>query len=262
MLTVTTLASGSTGNCIHIKGGDTEILVDCGISCRALVNALKDIGTCPENIKAVFVTHEHIDHVRGLEVLCRTASIPVVMNLPTARALVASPDSTLARRLKILNTGKEVSLGEISLRSFATPHDSAGSVGYVVEHKSGLRAGIATDIGHISKEISAALEGCRLVVLESNHDIDMLLNGAYPPHLKARVKSRNGHLSNDDCAEFLTQLADGGMSEAILFHLSQDNNRPSLAMKAAIDALDEARLTCNVRVAGIKGEYVPVSVRK
>ncbi|MHC1696162.1 MAG: MBL fold metallo-hydrolase [Eubacteriales bacterium] len=261
MLTVTTLASGSTGNCIHIKGGDTEILVDCGISCRALAIALKDIGTCPENIKAVFVTHEHIDHVRGLEVLCKTTSTPVVMNMPTARSLVSDTESNLSRRLKILNTGKEVSLGEISLRSFATPHDSAGSVGYVVEHKSGLRAGIATDIGHISKEITAALEGCRLVVLESNHDIDMLLNGAYPPHLKARVKSRNGHLSNDDCAAFLPVLADKGMREVILFHLSQDNNIPSLALETASRAVACAGLSCNVRVAGVKGEYVPVTVR-
>ena len=242
-MTICTLASGSKGNCTYIKSDKTEILIDAGISRRATEKALNSVGTTIGNITAIFITHEHSDHVKALEQITRYADIPLVMNLPTAQALANGMGREYARLIKLLPAGRSVNLASMSVYAFNTPHDSAGSMGYTVDCKDGSRAGVATDIGCVTDEVRDALTGCGTVVLESNHDEKMLLEGSYPMQLKKRIMSGRGHLSNKSCAEFIPYLADKGTRNFILYHLSEENNRPELAYTTSADALRAADFT-------------------
>lgn len=234
---VCTLASGSQGNCTYIKDGETEILIDAGISGRAVEYGINALGSHLGHISAIFVTHEHVDHVKGIEALTRKVRIPVVMNAPTADAYVGRYNPACAKYIKLLPPGRSCGVGSLSVRSFPTPHDSAGSMGFVVENATGAKAGVATDIGHVTAEIRDALLGCHTVVIESNHDEEMLRSGPYPEDLKRRILSKVGHLSNRACAELLPHLAEKGARNIVLYHLSQENNLPEMAYEAAEQAL-------------------------
>ncbi len=242
-----TLFSGSEGNCIYISDGKTEILIDAGVSARAIGQALADIGSSLERIAAIFVTHEHIDHIRGIPVIERKYGIPVHMTAPSIFASGFGAEVNLISHEPLYS----VTLGDMEVRAFATSHDSAASVGYTVDTEAG-RIGIATDTGYISRRMAAELKGVRYIVLESNHDTDMLLHGPYPPTLKQRILSRTGHLSNGDCAHLAQYLADEGAERILLAHLSKDNNTPELAHCATAELLAAGGYAADVAVAGRK----------
>ncbi len=244
MNSVYTLYSGSGGNAVYFNLCGHEFLIDAGKSARSLCRSLSDIGADISRIEAIFITHEHTDHIGALEVLTKKHHIPVHV---CGRSAV---------KLKNLGCGGlngciiehppifEVDLGGVNIRSFVTPHDSMGSVGYRIEfdeeNEAGMTRhaiGLATDIGHVDDSIREGLSGCRDVILESNHDIDMLMSGPYPEMLKMRIMSPRGHLSNSDCAAFAAQLCGNGTRNILLAHLSEENNEPGLALSETVSAV-------------------------
>lgn len=235
--------SGSSGNCVYIKYGEDEVLIDAGVSFKNIKEALMKLGTDISKIKAVFVTHEHSDHIKGLDVMSKHCPIPIYINENSLSGMNLLSDSALSKNIEIANAGSRIKLGEMEIDVFETPHDSNGSVGYRFNFSDGKSFGYATDIGHISDEIKNGLFGCESVVFESNHDINMLKSGPYPYILKKRILSDNGHLSNDACAKFLPQLVDKGTKKIVLAHLSHENNTPEACYKTSAQALTEAGYT-------------------
>jgi len=237
MINFYTFYSGSRGNCAFISDGDTNILIDAGVSASRIVNSLKDIGTSPEEIDAILVTHEHSDHVSGLKVFCDKFSVPVYLNENTANKLISS-GSVSERYVRTIDSGSTFTIRSAGVRSFRTPHDSAESLGYAL-FMDDKKFGIATDTGCITKTMLSALANCEAVIIESNHDVEMLKNGRYPYVLKKRILSDNGHLSNENCAWLATQLAMWGTKRIALGHLSENNNTPEKAYAASEKMLSE-----------------------
>ncbi|MBE6681731.1 MAG: MBL fold metallo-hydrolase [Ruminococcaceae bacterium] len=239
------LFSGSSGNCVYVKYKDEEILIDAGVSYKRICSALEKVGTSMQNIKAVFVTHEHSDHVQGLGVLSKHTDIPIFINRKSASYYDMPLDELFCGKAKIKDPGDSITFDGFEVDTFATPHDSIGSCGYHFTFSDGTRFALATDMGQITPEIASYLLGCKAVVIESNHDTKMLKNGPYPYILKKRILSDHGHLSNEDCAAFIPKLVDMGAEKIILAHLSKENNTPELCYKTNAEALAEAGFTPN-----------------
>ncbi len=236
-----TLYSGSTGNAAYLETPHARILIDAGKCTRTLVASLREIGVDIHTIDAIFITHEHTDHVAALEVLCKKHPIPVHILYQSALRYSQNPPEALCACLQIYRSAPfSATVGDVTLTAFPTPHDSRASVGYRMEIAGDdgvTRLGYATDIGYITDELRAALAGCEAVILESNHDVDMLMSGPYPYDLKLRIRSRRGHLSNRDCADFCATLAEEGTTHFLLAHLSEENNAPDLAYDETFSVL-------------------------
>lgn len=228
-------ASGSTGNCLLVEDRNTNILIDAGISARRVENALSMAGLTADDIGGVLVTHEHSDHVKGLPQLVKKHGLPIFApRTVAARMLGAMP--AIEDSLSVVPVGESFQIGCLLISAFHTMHDTDESVGYVIRGSGSF--GIVTDTGCISEEISQALAGVGTVVIESNHDVQMLRDGPYPYYLKKRILSGSGHLSNDDCACFARRLALSGTEQIVLGHLSRENNRPAIALKTVGVALE------------------------
>lgn len=237
-----TLFSSSKGNSAYIKYGRDEFLIDCGASARAIETALKTVGSSLSNIKAIFITHEHSDHIRGLSTVCKYFGIPVFA--PEASLDYIGSHIVCAADLRGLRSGKAVELFDTAVCPVATPHDAIASVGFRIRAGDEL-IGYYTDIGHLSENVLRGLSGCRRVVIESNHDIEMLKNGRYPYPLKQRILGERGHLSNKACASLLPHLASHGAESFVLAHLSEENNRPEKAFRESFVSLLEKGFTVN-----------------
>ena len=241
---IVTLFSGSGGNSVFVKVGGTAILIDAGKSARRVCQALLEIGSDISEIQAIFVTHDHNDHTSALEILAKQYAIPVHMTAPSAELFDRYPNSPVHRCLHRHEPTFRERVGEIEISSFRTPHDSRMSVGYRLEFEDGERRrafGVATDIGYVSAELRVGLTGCEAVVLESNHDVQMLMEGPYPYELKKRIRSNRGHLSNADSASFAAELHASGTGAFLLAHLSEENNDPTLALEEAVCAISDER---------------------
>lgn len=231
-MTITTLASGSSGNCILVSHGETHLLVDCGISCLRIKRSLTQFGLTPADLSAILITHEHSDHISGLATLFKQYRLPVYCSRGTGRQL-AYRIAFLEEVLVPVTPGEGFALGEIAVESFPTSHDAADSVGYVFTAE-GRKAAIVTDLGVVTSLVERAVEGSHLLVVESNHDPDWVLDGPYPWPLKQRVLGPQGHLSNADCAAFCQRI---GARTVVLAHLSAENNSPELALSTVRAAL-------------------------
>lgn len=230
------LFSSSSGNSTFISSASTSILVDAGVSAKRMVKALTDREIDPKTIGGIFITHEHIDHVNAVRILATNNGIPVYATESTLEALEES--GVLNGKFPVNVMPEEgVAVGDLFIKSFKTPHDSRESCGYTVTLPDGQKAAIATDIGHMTEVIMQNLKGSGLVMLESNHDEGMLRNGPYPYYLKRRILSDVGHLSNNACAEAVTELLKSGTVRFFLGHLSRDNNFPALAYETSASAL-------------------------
>lgn len=218
-----TLASSSGGNAALLRCGDTSILLDAGISARRIRQALLRLGTSPEALSAVLVTHEHSDHVSGIATLTKQYGIPVYASRGTARFL-RCPEPTL----RVFDAGEGFTVGTMTVRSFRTSHDAADSVDYRVDTADGS-FGALTDTGYVTNAAADALAGVDLLLLEANHDVDTLRAGPYPYHLKQRILGQYGHLCNEAAAEFALYCAQQGTRDILLAHLSAENNSPDMA---------------------------------
>jgi phosphoribosyl 1,2-cyclic phosphodiesterase len=230
------LGSGSRGNSVFIESGDTGILIDAGFSGKEMESRLRSIGRDFVDIKALCLTHEHNDHISGAGILSRKCKIPVYANPGTLRAGEKRLGSLFAR--KEFETGDLLQIDDLMIRSFRVSHDTADPVGFVVsDGKSSI--GYCTDTGKVSHLMATRLRGCNAVIIEFNHNLEMLKNGPYPLPLQQRVRSNMGHLSNEDAAACLADLIGTHLHIAVLAHLSETNNTPLLAREAARAAVQQ-----------------------
>lgn len=230
MLTFTTLASGSTGNAALVSCGGTHILLDAGISARRLTAGLAAMGVAPEMLSAILITHEHSDHISGLQVFTKKYRVPILATGPTCRQLCYKV-AFLEDLVRPCEPGTGVQIGALRAESFPTPHDAACSVGWTLTGEGG-RMALCTDLGHVTDEVRRAAADCDLLVCETNHDVELLKAGPYPYYLKQRVLGDYGHLSNEAGAELAAFAVEHGARSVILAHLSRTNNTPAMAYEA------------------------------
>ncbi len=232
---VCVLGSGSKGNCTLIATERTRLLVDAGFSKRAIYKRLAEVGEPTEGIDAILVSHEHIDHVSGLKSLALDLKAPIYITGTTRQAITWDP------RLKSFETitaGEKFTVGDVTISPFSIPHDAVDPVAFTFEAE-GIKIGLVTDLGYVPELVKQRTRGCHCLILESNHDLEMLKVGPYPWFIKQRVMSRQGHLSNNATADFLTEDYDGTAQVLVLAHLSEKNNHPGLAHFAATRALEK-----------------------
>jgi phosphoribosyl 1,2-cyclic phosphodiesterase len=240
-VSVSVLASGSRGNTAVVESSKACILVDAGISCRETFKRLKSLGRDPRQISAILITHEHSDHVYGLATLAKRLDVPVFMTGATHQAWARSlrDDSgglPQIAKLELFSAGRSFHIADITVMPFTITHDAADPVGFTFRAE-GTKIGIATDLGYMPASVRDQLRGCDVLMIESNHDLEMLRVGPYPWSVKQRVMSRVGHLSNESLAQFFAEYYDGGASYIVLAHLSEQNNHPEIALRAAENAL-------------------------
>ncbi|MBR6563204.1 MAG: MBL fold metallo-hydrolase [Clostridia bacterium] len=229
-----TLFSSSKGNCCYIKYGRDEILIDCGVSARSIEQMLKSLGTSLCNMNAILITHEHSDHIRGLNTITKYFDIPIYA--PDKCLDYIACQMACNAEPRELKSNDALELRDLAICPIATPHDARGSVGFRIRAGE-EKIGYFTDIGHLSEGVLRGLSGCRRVVIESNHDVEMLKNGRYPYALKRRILGELGHLSNERCAQLLPHLVNHGSTSFMLAHLSEENNTPEIAFNESLVSL-------------------------
>jgi len=231
------LYSSSSGNCSYAGNADGGILIDVGVTAKRAAETLDCIGVDIGSVGAIFVTHEHTDHIQGIRVLASKHNIPVYASAGTLEALAAN--GTLNGKFPAdVIPADGIEVNGMFIRPFHTPHDSRESLGFTVEMSDGNRLAVATDIGTITDEVLSNITCCQLVMLESNHDVRMLQNNPnYTYALKRRILSDRGHLSNDMCAKTAADLIESGTTRLILGHLSKENNMPELAYQSTYSTL-------------------------
>jgi phosphoribosyl 1,2-cyclic phosphodiesterase len=245
---VAILGSGSSGNSILVSAGGTLILVDAGFSARSLARRLAILDVDPDSIGAIVVTHDHRDHTRGMGVFARRHDTPLHMTRATrdACADLLTGDEAVTE----YSPGRPFGVGRLRVEPFLTVHDAADPVGVaVVDEVTGLRLGVATDLGRPTAQIRHALAGCDLLILEANHDELLLHTGPYPASVKRRIASSHGHLSNQAAARLATELLHPRLAGVVLAHLSLECNRPILAERVVGDALRAAGWRGHLEVA-------------
>lgn len=236
MARIYSLFSSSRGNATFLGTPHGGVLIDAGVTYRKLEAAMDRCGLPMDAIQGVFVTHDHSDHIRGLKALTAKLHIPIYAQSRTLRNLIDTEELAPSAILSEIGSGS-IAIADMQLTAFNTPHDTEQSCGYRIEMPDGRICAVCTDLGHITKTVEDALTGCNLVLLEANYDEQMLKNGPYPPYVKARILSENGHLSNKDCAAQAIKLLQTGTTRLLLGHLSQENNRPELADHVVSSAL-------------------------
>lgn len=248
-LKVCTVASGSSANCTYVEVDGAGLLIDAGAGIRKTEAMLNSIGSSLANVRGIFLTHEHSDHISGLKTITKKYRIPILANENTLRELSFALPEVDAGLFYPLPTGGNAQNGAFSVTSFPCPHDSVECAGYVVDTGK-EKIGVCTDLGQITDQVRRALTGCKALVFEANHDVDMLRNGSYPYLLKQRISGPNGHLSNQQCGEGLIDFVRNGTERVYLAHLSKENNTESLCLctvenmlrRAGIDPHRDLRL--------------------
>ena len=238
MAKVCQLFSGSSGNSIFISCKETKILVDAGVSAKRICQGLEDIGESASELSAIFVTHEHSDHIGGLRVLASKYNIPVFADGAVIDKMLAT--NIINEKVSIMPIEENMELEGCEILPFELSHDSVSCHGYRFNLASGRSVGVCTDTGYVTQAAKSTLSGTDLVFLESNHEITMLQNGPYPYPLKKRILSEHGHLSNLASSEFAKELANSGTTRFVLAHLSRENNIPEIAKQTAISSLSDA----------------------
>ena len=239
------LASGSRGNSIYVATERVRLLIDAGLSGRETKRRLATMGANPRDVDGILVTHEHLDHVRGLGSLARRYKLPVYLNQQT-HAHLPETVGPLGERVDFV-TGRNFSIGDITIHPFAISHDAADPVGFALVNGS-VKVGVCTDLGAATNLVHRHLENCSILVLEANHDVEMLKNGPYPWPVKQRIKSRFGHLSNEQSVKILSQVFSEDLQEVIFAHMSETNNSSEMVLKTFASMLprhmrDRLRIT-------------------
>jgi len=247
MMKFCSLYSGSSGNSLFISSGSTKLLVEAGLSAKRIIAALDSIGENPSEISAILVSHEHSDHIKGAGILSRKFNLPIYASEGTWRAMEGMIGTVSECNKITFSSYTPFQIGDIVVTPFPIPHDANEPVGYSF-CACGKKVTVATDIGHISMELLSSFEDSDLLLLESNHDLEMLKVGPYPWPLKKRIAGKHGHLSNDVAGEVIAYMAQKGTKKFLLGHLSKENNFPELAYQTVCNALCEKRLQAGVDV--------------
>jgi phosphoribosyl 1,2-cyclic phosphodiesterase len=248
------LASGSKGNSVYIETGGTRFLIDAGCSAREIAQRLLRIDVDPSTLDAVLVTHEHGDHISGVGTLARRLKIPVLISYAT----LAKSCSLFAKTSLVeFESGYSFTFRDIQIDPFPITHDAVDPVGFVLEGNEG-KVGVATDLGIVTRLVTDKLKGCRVLVVEANHDEEMLLNGPYPWHLKQRIRSRHGHLSNADSVALIEEVIHEELHGVFLAHLSEVNNHPDRVTETSVSYLQNQDLCSPSIVIGSQYEVSKV----
>ena len=234
MLKFISLGSSSSGNCYYLATDNTQILIDAGISVKPLRNDLKERGVMLTDIDAVFITHDHADHIKAVGHLAHDYHLPIYATEEVHRGINRNYCVTTKltpEHTRLIQKSQTVEIGDLRVTAFSVPHDSSDCVGYRVETNEEIFL-VITDIGHATELIQQEVSEANYIVLESNHDVDMLMMGPYPSYLKGRIRSGRGHISNADSAKLIAEHASPALRRVWLCHLSEENNHPELAYKA------------------------------
>ena len=243
--------SGSSGNCLYVASDHTKILVDSGLTGKKIQEGLKEIGVDPAELDAMVITHEHVDHIKSAGILSRRYNIPIYANTKTWEAMVNSLGQVSDENIRVFEEYNAFEIGDILVQPFEIPHDAACPCGYSFMHE-GNKISIATDIGYVTEEIKANISNANLILLEANHDVEMLKVGPYPYSLKRRVLSNKGHLSNEDAGKAIVEILGPKTKKVILGHLSKTNNYPELALRTVISVLQMNGI--------IDGEHIEIDI--
>ena len=237
MLNFCSLYSGSSGNCSFVETENTKILIDAGMSCKKIEEALHSIEVEPTSIKAILVTHEHSDHVKGISTISKKFDIPIFATKETFEAMPSHTEKLSQKNINFFNPSEKFHIQDLEILPFSIPHDAANPCGFNIV-KDNNKISIATDIGHMSKSILNNLEGSEFILLESNYDTEVLKCCSYPFILKTRIASNKGHLSNTMAGKTISYLSkNSNLKTAMLGHLSKESNFPELAYQTVVDEL-------------------------
>ena len=229
------LASGSGGNVCYIETTEARILIDAGLSCRELIRRLELIKINYDRLDALFITHEHLDHIRGAGPISRRFDIPVYINSPTLNKSIRNLGN-ISRPVPV-QTGQTITIKDINIETFTKCHDAADPMGVIIS-SNGSRLGLVTDLGRSTHLVEDRLNRCGALIIEFNHDLEMLENGPYPLFLKRRIKGPEGHLSNQQAGDLLKIISHKKLRQVVLAHISEKNNAPEKALREAKEALE------------------------
>lgn len=233
---VCSLFSGSSGNSTYIGTEKTHILVDAGLPGKSIISALRHIGIDSRELKGILITHEHSDHIKGAGVLSRMLNIPIYANEETWNAMQDKIGQVAPYNRRIFYNNMDFYIDDVNIQPYKIPHDAADPVGFSLYYQN-RKVSIITDLGHTNNKLIKTVMDSDLVILEANHDTDMLMAGPYPMHLKKRIQGRKGHLSNKDSGLALLEMIKGRVTHVLLAHLSRENNYPQLAYQTVTDIL-------------------------
>ncbi len=238
MLKFCSLYSGSSGNSFFVQSDHSKILVDAGVSCKKIVDALASLNVAIENIDAILVTHEHTDHTQSIGTISKKYNIPVYANRKTWQAMPNQMEKINEKNIYYFRNNEEFYLKDLKIFPFNIPHDAVNPCGFNISNDN-TKISVATDIGHIDNQILNNLKNSKFILLESNYEPDVLKYSRYPYRLKERIASPIGHLSNIDAGKTINYLADFGLQTAVIGHLSNENNFPELAYKSVLEQVEE-----------------------
>ena len=238
MLNFCSLFSGSSGNSLYVESENAKILVDAGMSCKKIEEALKSIETDPSSIDAILVTHEHSDHIKGISTISKKFDIPVFATKETFEAMPTQTEKLSEKNINYFKPEEKFCINDLEILPFSIPHDAVNPCGFNIIKDSKHQISIATDIGHMSNYILKYLEGSEFILLESNYDTEVLKCCSYPFRLKSRIASNTGHLSNTIAGKTISYLSkNSNLHTAMLGHLSKESNFPELAYQTVVDEL-------------------------
>jgi len=229
--------SGSSGNCLYVGTERTKLLIDAGLTGKKIESGLKEIDVNPNEIKGILITHEHDDHIKAAGILSRRYNIPIFANTNTWNAIYGAIGEVKLHNIKVFQGFDGFEIGDIFIKPFKIPHDAVDPVGYSFHHEN-KKISVATDIGYASDEVKNNIKDSDFILLESNHDVEMLKVGPYPYYLKRRVLSDKGHLSNEDCGKTIVEIINNRLKKVMLGHLSKTNNYPELALRTVVSVLE------------------------
>ncbi len=236
MLNFCSLYSGSSGNCLFVESDNAKILIDAGVSLKKIEEGLNSLEVPSSSIDAILVTHEHSDHIKSLANLSKKYNLPVYSCKETFDAMPLQTSKISEDNIHKIKIGEHFSINDLDISSFSIPHDASNPCGFTISNRN-KKIGIATDIGHMTKEILKSLEGSDFVLLESNYEPEVLRASRYPFTLKRRISGPNGHLSNEDAGKTINYLIHDNLKTAILGHLSKESNLPELAYQTVVDEI-------------------------
>ena len=245
MLKFCSLYSGSSGNSSLVQSKNINILIDAGVSGKKIIDALASINVGIENISAILITHEHIDHTQSIATLSKKYNIPVYANKKTWESMQDKKSKIANNNVCYFNNNKEFTLNDITILPFDIPHDAANPCGFTISDFES-KLSIATDIGHMTTSILDNIKNSNFLLLEANYEPDVLKCSSYPFHLKERIASPIGHLSNIEAGKTINYLADFGVKNIMLGHLSKENNFPELAYKSVLEQIENKNLNLSV----------------